>query len=415
MRGKTENWFVSPYNYAEEILKNSKAPKKVLIHDTTLRDGEQQPGIVFGKEDKIKIATLLDEAGVDRIEAGMPIVSKEDKEALKELAKMGLNAQIFAFARCLKRDVDLALECDVPGVVMELPSSAHIIKAAYKWDLKKAIERAAEAVRYAKEHGLYVTFFTIDATRAEWDFFEKILKTVKDDMDSLTLADTFGACSPFAIMEIVKKVKEIVDVPIEIHAHNDFGMATANSLAAVYAGAEAVHVTVNGIGERTGNAPLEEVALALKLLLDVNTNIKFDKLYDLSKAIENYTEIRVVPQKAVVGENAFKVESGIIAEWWYNVKDSAPLEMFPFKWTLVGRKEPEIVLGKKSGNASIENKLKEMGVTEYSPEDLLKILEEVKIRSLLKKGPLSKKEFSKIVYENSKLYKEGENKEAQKW
>ena len=394
---KTENWFVSPYNYAEEVLKNSRAPKRVLIHDTTLRDGEQQPEIVFGKEDKIKIATLLDEVGVDRIEAGMPVVSKEDKEALKELVKLGLNAQIFAFARCLKRDVDLALDVDVPGIVMELPSSAHIIRYAYKWDLEKAIERAAEAVRYAKEHGLYVTFFTIDATRAEWDFFEKILKTVERDMDSLTLADTFGACSPFAVMELVKRVKETVNVPVEIHGHNDFGMATANSLAAIYAGAAVVHVTVNGIGERTGNTPLEEFALALKLFTNIETNIKFDKLYDLSKAIENYTGIKMPPQKAVVGDNAFRVESGIIAEWWYNVKDTAPLEMFPFRWSFVGRKEPEIILGKKSGNATIENKLKELGITDYSDEIVMKILNDVKVRSLLKKGPLSEKEFVEIV------------------
>ncbi|NJE13161.1 LeuA family protein [Thermococcus sp. LS2] len=394
---KNENWFVSLYNYAEEILKNSKAPKKVLIHDTTLRDGEQQPEITFGKEDKIKLAILLDEAGVDRIEAGMPVVSKEDKEALKELTKLGLNADIFAFARCLKRDVDLALECDVPGIVMELPSSAHIIKTAYKWDLDKAIERAAEAVRYAKEHGLYVTFFTIDATRAEWEFFEKVLKTVENDMDSLTLADTFGACSPFAIMELVRKVKETIDVPIEIHAHNDLGMATANSLAAVYAGAEVVHVTVNGIGERCGNTPLEEIVLALKLFLNVDTNVKLDKLFDLSRAVESRSGVPVPPQKAVVGKNAFRVESGIIAEWWYNVKDNYPLEMFPYRWDLVGRSEPEIVLGKKSGKATIEHMLEDIGIKEYNDEVVLKILDDVKERSLLKKGPLSKKEFIEIV------------------
>ena len=394
---KNENWFVSPYNYAEEILKNSKAPKRVLIHDTTLRDGEQQPEITFGKEDKIKLAILLDEAGVDRIEAGMPAVSKEDKEALKEIAKLGLNAEVFAFARCLKRDVDLALECDVPGIVMELPSSAHIIKAAYKWDLEKAIERAADAVRYAKEHGLYVTFFTIDATRAEWEFFEKVLKTVEKDMDSLTLADTFGVCSPFAIMEIVRRVKNTIDVPIEIHAHNDLGMATASSLAAVYAGAEVVHVTVNGIGERCGNTPLEEIVLALKFFLNVDTNVKLDKLFELSKAVESRSGVYIPPQKAVVGKNAFRAESGIVADWWYKVKDACPLEVFPYKWSLVGREEPEIVLGKKSGKATIEHMLEELGIKEYSDEVVLKILEDVKERSLLKKGPLSKKEFIEIV------------------
>lgn len=394
---ESKDWFVSHYNYTEDILNNSEAPEKVIVHDTTLRDGEQQPDVTFDKQDKIVISQLLDEAGVDRIEAGMPIVSKEDKEAIKEIAKLGLDADIFTFGRCLKRDVDLALDVDVSNIVMELPSSKHIIDRAYGWDVEEALNKAAEAVSYAKEHGMYVTFFTIDSTRSNWEFFEEVIKNVEKDMDSLTLADTFGACGPFATMEIVRKVRGAIDVPVEIHPHNDLGLGTANCLAAVYAGAEAVHVTVNGLGERCGNASLEEVVLALKLFHGIDTNMNLEKIQDLSDAVANRSGIPMTPQKAVVGKNPFRIESGIIADWWYHVRDEYPVEMFPYKWSLVGKENPEIVIGKMSGGPTIKAKLGDMGIDDYSEEELMKILELVKERSVMKKRPLSERQFKEVV------------------
>jgi len=396
---KSDKWFVSPFNYVEEVRKKLKLPDRVVIHDTTLRDGEQQAGVVFRKNEKVEIAIALDEAGVHRIEAGMPAVSKEDFEAVKEIAKQGLNAKVMAFARCLKGDVDLALKCEVPGVVMELPSSKHIIEYAYRWPEDKAISRAAEAVEYAKQHGLFVTFFTIDSTRAELDFFKKVINAVHDFMDSLSVADTFGVCSPYAISYFMGKLKEFVKKPIEIHPHNDFGLATANALAAVVSGATGVHVTVNGIGERAGNAALEEVVMALELLLGVNTGIKLDKLYELSKLVEKYSGVKLPPQKPVVGETPFKTESGIIAEWWIAVRDIKPVEVLPFLPSLIGRKgSVQIVLGKKSGKASIQDKLSTLGI-EASEEEVLKILEKVKEKSIEKKGPLTDEEFVAIVRE----------------
>jgi isopropylmalate/homocitrate/citramalate synthase len=232
------------------LKKKYKLPKKITFHDITLRDGEQKAGIILRKEDKIKIARMLDEVGVSRIEAGMPAISKDDSEAVKAIANEDLQAKVFSFARCMKRDVDLALDCDVDGVVMEIPSSDHLIKYAYGWTVEKAINLSIEATNYAQEYGLHVAFFTIDSTRAKFDTFWGIIKSVaiKGHMDSYILVDTFGVCIPEATSYLVEEVMKRIDKPIEMHCHNDFGLGVANSIAGVMSGAMVVHTTLNGIG-----------------------------------------------------------------------------------------------------------------------------------------------------------------------
>jgi isopropylmalate/homocitrate/citramalate synthase len=401
----TDKWWVSYLNFLDEVRSNFKIPEKVIIHDITLRDGEQQAGLVFNKEDKIKIARMLDEVGVHRIEAGMPAVSTEDKETVKAVAHEGLNAKVFCFARCMKRDVDLALECDVDGVEMEIPSSEHIIKYAYGWSLEKAIDLSIEATRYAADHGLYVAFFTIDATRADLDWWFKMINNVatKGHMDSLVLVDTFGVCMPEAIRYFTRRAKEQINKPIEAHFHNDFGLATANTLAAVCEGAEIVHTTVNGIGERMGNADLAEVALALEALYGIELGLKYDKLYELSKLVEKLSGVQMPPHKPVVGDGAFRVESGIIAGWWARLEElNKPLIMFPYTWDLVGQKGVEMLLGKKSGRDSIIRKLKEMG-QDPSKVDVDKILEEVKEESIKRKSSIPDEVFKEIINKHKTL------------
>lgn len=395
----TDKWFVSPYNYVENARKGLRLPERVYVHDTTLRDGEQQPGIAFRRDEKLEIAVALDEAGVDFIEAGMPAVSGEDFEALKAVVRQGLKAKVLAFSRCLKEDVDLALKIEVPGLVMELPSSEHMIKYAYRWSIDKALERSQEALEYAKQHGLYVKFFTIDSTRSSMEFFTRVIKDVSERMDSMVIADTFGVMSPYAMEYFVRSVKEFVSKPLEVHAHNDFGLAVANSIAAVAGGATVAHVTVNGIGERSGNAALEETVLALELLLGVKTNVKLDRLYELSKLVERLSGVPLPPQKAVVGDNAVRVESGILVDWWYNVKDVRPVEMLPYLPSLIGRKTDVIVLlGKKSGRRNVAEKLKEMGVPARD-ETVALILAKLKSRSVEKKRALTEEEFKELVRE----------------
>lgn len=396
---KSDKWWVSHLNFIDEVRADLKLPKKIVIHDITLRDGEQQAGLVFSKEDKIKIARTLDELGVHRIEAGMPAVSREDREALKAIVHEDLNAKIFCFSRCMKADVDLALECDVEGVEMEIPSSEHIIKHAYGWPLEKAIDLSIEATEYAADHGLHVAFFTIDATRADLDWWFRIIDNVatKGHMDSLVLVDTFGVCTPEAIRYFTRKAREQFNKPIEAHFHNDFGLATANTLAAVCEGAEIVHTTVNAIGERMGNADLAEVALALEILYGIKLDLKYNKLYELSKLVENVSGVKMPPHKPVVGEGAFRTESGIIASWWLRLnKANMPLVMYPYSWDLVGQKSVEIVLGKKSGRDSIISKLNSLGLT-FSKEKITSILEQVKEESVKRKSSISDDNLKEII------------------
>jgi isopropylmalate/homocitrate/citramalate synthase len=395
----SKKWWVSPLNFVDEVRGELNVPKKVVIHDITLRDGEQQAGLVFNKKDKIRIATMLDELGVHRIEAGMPAVSREDKEAVKAIAHEGLNAEIFCFARCMKQDVDLALECDVDGVEMEIPSSEHIIKYAYNWPLEKAIELSTEATRYAADHGLHVAFFTIDSTRADLDWWFKIIDSVstKGHMDSLVLVDTFGVCIPEAARYFTRRAREQIDKPLEAHFHNDFGLAVANTLAAVSEGAEVVHTTVNGLGERMGNADLAEVALALEALYGIELNLNYGRLYELSQLVQNLSGIKMPSHKPIVGDGVFRVESGIVAGWWANLKKiNKPLVMYPYSWDLVGQKGVEIILGKKSGRESILTKLNDLGL-DASKFDVDGILNEVKEESIKSKSIISDGTFERIV------------------
>lgn len=396
---KTENYFVSPYNFEEEVRRGFK-PKSIEIHDITLRDGEQQAGVVFTKDEKLEIARKLDEAGVRRIEAGMPVVSKEDAKAVKAITNEGLGAKIYVFGRCMKRDVDLALENDADGIVMEIPSSDHLIKHAYDWEIEKAINAPVEATNYAAEHGLEVDFFTVDSTRSDFDTFWSIVKEVIDrgHMDSYSLIDTFGVASPEAITSLVKKIKGRIDCPLEIHAHNDFGLAVANSIAAAKAGAETIHTTVNGIGERCGNAALEEVVAALELLYDVDTGVDLKKLRALSKYVEEASEVKMPPQKSIVGSDVFTTESGIVTAWWERASEAGePLEVYPLSPGFLGAENPKQVLGKGSGKASVTYKLKELGKDVPSDEEVREIVMKIKDLSLKKKGLLSNDEFMSIV------------------
>jgi len=395
----SDNYYVSFYNYLDEVRRDLRFPEKVGIHDVTLRDGEQQAGIVFRKDEKVKIARALDEVGVNRIEAGMPSVSPEDMSAVKEITHLGLQAKIFTFARCMKADVDNALKVDADGIVMEVPSSDHLIKYGYGWDEKKSTDLSVEATRYAHEHGLYVTFFTIDSTRADFETFWKLVGSVASQghMDSLAVADTFGVMNPQAYAHFISRIRKVTDKPVEIHAHNDFGLGVANTIAGLSAGAETAHVTVNGIGERTGNASLEELVAALKMLYGVETDVKLEKLRSLSKLVEQLSGIRMPPQKPIVGDGIFTTESGIIAGWWNRLEElSMPLEMLPFVPETVGHDPVKVILGKKSGRDSILYEAKKLKLS-WDSTKVDAILLRVKEEAISKKRALSRDEFSKML------------------
>lgn len=391
---KTDKYFVSPLNYLDEVVGGLRCPKTVKIHDITLRDGEQQTGVALRKDEKIRIAERLAEAGVHRIEAGMPAVSRQDEEAIREIVKRRLGAEIFGFCRCMEDDVKLAADCGVSGVVVEIPSSEHIIEYAYQWPLSKAIDLSVKATRLAHEKGLYVVFFTIDATRANFEWLMEILEKVAEEghMDALALVDTMGVASIPAIRYYVRRIKERMDVPLEAHFHNDFGLATANSLVAIEEGVEVVHSTVLGVGERAGQASTEQVALALQLLYGYDTGIRLEKLYELGKLVAELTRHKVPDNQPIVGERLFQIESGIPASWWLKVRDCYPTEVFGILPSLIGRSGVELVLGKGSGADTVAYWLERAGFL-ASPEQISRLVVMAKERSMEKKGLIDEGEF----------------------
>ena len=398
---KSDKHYVSFYDFLPTTRSGLKLPEKVVLHDVTLRDGEQQARVTFRRDEKVKIAQALDEAGIGRIEAGLPSVSPSDKEAINDITHLGLNAEIYAFARCMKNDVDNALDVDVDGLIMEIPSSDHLVKLGYGWSTEKAVDLSIEATSYAHAHGLKVTFFTIDSTRASFDVISKLTGRVAKEghLDALALADTFGVLNPQATTYFVKKMHSLIRKPIEIHAHNDFGLGVANAVAAITAGAEVAHVTVNGIGERTGNTPLEELAMALELLYGVKTGVKLERLRGLSKLVRSLSGVEVPPQKPVVGDDIFTVESGIIAGWWRRLeKLGMPLEMYPFLPQLVGHEDVKIILGKKSGRDSLMYMAEKHGV-ELSDAAIDSLLLTVKETALANKRPITEEEFLSLAHQ----------------
>jgi isopropylmalate/homocitrate/citramalate synthase len=395
---KTDRWFTSPWNYLPEVRESLNFPEKIRIHDVTLRDGEQQTGIVFRRAEKVAIAKKLAAAGVHRIEAGMPAVSADDEAAIKEIVSLGLSSEIFSFARCMPADVKLALDCGVKGIITEIPSSDHIIKNAYGKSMEWAIKSSIETTLAAKEAGLYTVFFTIDSTRSDLDRYMDLVEKVATEghMDAMTLADSFGGCTPQAIGAVVRKLRARFKQPIEIHCHEDFGLGVANTIAALANGASVAHVTVSAIGERAGNVPLEDTVLALRLLYGIDTGIRTEEFYSLSKLVQELCGFSLPPNRPIVGDSLYHIESGIVTMFHRRCKDVEPMEYVPFAADLVGRPGIDIALGKGSGLANIEEHLERRGKT-ATPEQANDILGRVKQTSIQKKGLLTDAEFDGIL------------------
>ena len=397
---KTSNWFSSPWNYLPEVTEGFQIPDNIQVHDVTLRDGEQQAGIEFSADDKLRIAEALAEAGIHRIEAGLPAVSPADKEAVDRIVAADLPAEIYAFSRCMVSDVELAIDSGVSGVVMEVPASHHLIEKAYKWPVERAIDASVEATKYAHDNGLKVSFFPIDATRASMTELLDDLEAVATDghVHNIALVDTFGVTSPHAIRYYTQRVRERLDVPLETHFHMDFGMGVANTVLAVAEGASVIHTTVSGIGERAGNAPTEETVLALLTMYGLDLGIKTEKFTEIARLVAELSGVEQPGNRPVTGDMLYNVESGIIATWVNNVGDDLT-EPFPYRPELVGQPEPSIVLGKGSGLDSVAIWLGRHGINDAETKEIEAILAEVKGQSLAKKGLLNDDEFLDIVRE----------------
>jgi isopropylmalate/homocitrate/citramalate synthase len=365
---------------------------EVGFYDTTLRDGEQTVGVVLDPEQKLEIARGLADAGVERIEAGFPRVSEEDYEAVRRIAGAGLSAEVWGFSRAVHADVEALVELGVEASVIEAPISELKLNALGV-DRESMLERIVYAISYAVERGITVAFFGVDGTRADGDYFETVYKTaVQAGAQEVVVVDTLGIASPDVVAALVGRTREWVgpDVPIHFHGHNDFGLATANAVAAVRFGARWVHGTLNGMGERAGNANIGEVALALRALYGVETPLDLGRMRVLAERVRELSGYELEPWKPLVGENLFRRESGAVASQFHD-----PPSIEPYSSELVGA-ERSIVLGKKSGIDSIRIKLEELGL-DVPDERRAELLAAVKALGARKRGLVTDDEFRRLV------------------
>ncbi len=301
---------MEPNHYADAYNAYDKNQKKIRILDSTLREGEQHPGVSFTNKHRIQIAWMLDYFGVDQIEIS-PVVSEDRREATRTIIKQGLKADIVSHGRALRSDIDISLGCDVKWCAAYLGISDIHLRDKLRISREEALERAVDTVEYAKSHGLKIRFTVEDGSRADPEFLMEVCRGIeKAGVDRISLPDTVGILRPIGMYNFVKSVREEINVPLDAHVHNDMGLAVANALAACDAGADQIHTTIDGIGERTGIPPLAEVAVALTYLYKSPNDFRLDMLLDLSRLIRDYTSIIPYDSKPIVGSSAYKHKAG---------------------------------------------------------------------------------------------------------
>jgi isopropylmalate/homocitrate/citramalate synthase len=364
----------------------------VGLYDTTLRDGEQTVGVVLDSGQKLAIAQALDELGIDRIEAGFPRVSEDDWDAVKLIAAAGLRAEIWGFSRAVPADLEALVELGVTHSVIESPISDLKLEAIGV-SREKMLGRITSAMAFAADHGIHTAFFGVDSTRAEPDFYEQVYAgAIEAGAREVCVVDTLGIASPEAVSELVGRTVALAgaDVPVHFHGHNDFGLATAAAVAAVRAGASWIHGTINGMGERAGNANLGEVALTLRALYGVESNLRLDRIREVSEQVRELSGYALEPWKPVTGETLFRRESGAVASQFHD-----PPSIEPYSSKLVGA-ERGIVLGKKSGLDSVRIKAEELGI-ELPEERRASVLTAVKDLGERKRGLVTDDEFRELA------------------
>ncbi len=364
----------------------------VGLYDTTLRDGEQTVGVVLDPQQKLEIARLLDDLGIDRIEAGFPRVSQDDWDALRLISDAGLRAEIWGFSRAVPADLEALVELGVRSSVIESPISDRKLEALGV-SRDTMLERITNAMTFAADHGIHAAFFGVDSTRADPAFYARVYAAaIEAGAREVCVVDTIGVASPEAIAELVGRTAELAgaNVPVHFHGHDDFGLATAAAVAAVRAGARWVHGTINGMGERAGNADLGEVALALRALYGVESNLRLDRIREASARVRELAGYELEPWKPLTGETLFRRESGAVASQFHD-----PPSIEPYSSELVGA-DREIVLGKKSGLDSIRIKADQLGL-DIPEERRAELLAKVKELGARKRGLVTDEEFRELA------------------
>ncbi len=383
-------------NYHENTIHGRHVPESIVVWDETLRDGEQMPGVHFSPEEKLRIAELLSEIGVGIVNAGIPVVSEEEAEAVHRLAHAGLRSKILAAARTVPSDVDAVIRSGASHIAIFVAASQVHLRYKLKMTQEQVHAAALATVKQAKDAGLHVAFVTEDTVRAPFDFVERLYRDVEDaGADRLVVADTVGIMTPLTFRWYLEEFQRRVHPKdLSVHCHNDFGLATANTLTAVECGARAPQVCVNGLGERAGNASLEEVVLSLEALYGAKTGIRTDRLHELSRLVEETAGVPVAANKALVGYNAFSHEAGIHTHGIL----AHTLTYEPLQPEVVGRRR-QMILGKHTGKSAIVEKLKERGLTAPDPI-LLELLSRVKRETEAR----SKEDLRRFLHHYRALY-----------
>jgi isopropylmalate/homocitrate/citramalate synthase len=384
--------WISELNQDDSVQSGFDRNRTVRFYDTTLRDGEQAIGVVFTAQEKFEIACKLADLGISRIESGFPRVSAEDTEAVRRMLAAGLSSEIWGFARCVIADLDAHVELGTEQVLVEISTSETKMKA-YGFTRQSVMERMSNAVKHARDHGMRVNFFAVDATRSDQNFLKDVYSAaIESGAEEISVVDTIGALAPEAVEILIRDISNHVgpDIPIHWHGHNDFGLATASAIAAVRGGASWIQGTINGMGERAGNADLCEVALALQCLYQVPVEIDLAKARDVSRLVRQAGGYPVDGWKPVVGENLYVRESGAVASQFH-----IPEAIEPYSADIVNA-ERRIVLGKKSGLDSIRLKAEELGI-DIAEDQRHSVLAEVKNFGTQAQRLVSDDEFRQIA------------------
>lgn len=398
---RTDHWWVSPYNFHPEARPTDLNERHVYLYDVTLRDGEQLPGVAFTEDERVRIAVALAELGIPRIETGLPLVSESVFKATKRLAGMGLGAQFVPQCRADMDDVRLTAETETGALVIVHTINPEHCKYVFGLDEDALIDKIVSACRYAKEQGLHTSFMAADVFRCDLDHVLRVYQTVARDAspDVMVVTDTVGCATPWAVEFLIGKIRNAVpDVPLEYHGHNDFGLGTATALAAVRAGAAGIQASFNGLGERTGNAPTEEVVAALEVAMGVHTGIRLEQLLAVSDLIQDISQVRAASNKPVVGSGIFATESHIVGFIQDKMKQALGIDtgMFAYSPKLFGHGEIRYLLGKGSGPTSIQKAADRLGL-ELTDDEVNKVLEQVKQESRLRKNTISDLTFKHLV------------------